>query len=83
MHRSVRMTVVAAALSLAFAGGAWTASAQNERHPVLRASIRQLEGIKDRLEKAPSDFGGHKAAAIESINHAMTDLRQAIEFDRK
>ncbi len=86
MTRSIRMGLMALGLVVAFAGGAWTVNAQNrgnERHPVLRASIRQLEAIEDRLQHAPSDFGGHKASAIEAIDHARNELREAIEYDRK
>ncbi len=58
-------------------------NAKHERHPVLQQSIRQLEGVKDRLQKAPTDFGGHRAAAVEAITRAITELRQAETFDKK
>jgi hypothetical protein len=50
---------------------------------VLQRSITQLETLRGRLQKAPSDFGGHKAKAIDAINLAMDELRQAINFDKK
>ena len=82
MKKHMRVIMLAIGLTVAAATGAWSVEAQ-EKHPVLRNSIQQLEGIKDRLQKAPTDFGGHKAAAIESINHAMRELDQAIAFDKK
>jgi hypothetical protein len=54
-----------------------------EGHPVLQNSIRQIEGVKDRLQKAPRDFGGHKEAAIDALNHALNELHQAVQFDQK
>ena len=32
------------------------------------------------MEAAPHDFGGHKAAAIQSSRQAIQDLRQALSF---
>jgi hypothetical protein len=55
----------------------------NERHPVLKNSMRQLENIKDRLQKAPTDFGGHREKAVDAITHAISELQQAIQFDSK
>jgi hypothetical protein len=54
-----------------------------EGHPVLQNSMRQLENIKDRLQKAPTDFGGHREKAVDAITHAISELQQAIQFDQK
>lgn len=55
-----------------------------EKHPEIRACIRQLEKTKFDLEhKAASDFHGHKAAAIKSINEAMEQLNQALQSDKE
>lgn len=86
MSRTIRMTLAVATLLVAFAGGAALAQggqAKREGHPVLQNSIRQIETIKDRLQNAPSDFGGHRVAAIEALNHAISELQQAIQFDKK
>lgn len=86
MSRTIRMTLAVATLLVAFAGGAATAQGgqtKREAHPVLQNSIRQIEAIKDRLQNAPSDFGGHRVAAIEALNHAISELQQAIQFDKK
>jgi hypothetical protein len=45
--------------------------------------MRQLEAVKDRLQKAPTDFGGHREKAVDAIGHAISELQQAIEFDKK
>ena len=86
MKRLIRTSLVAIALTAAFAQGGWTVHAtqgRREGHPVLQNSIHQIEAIKDRLQKAPSDFGGHTVAAIEALNHAVSELHQAIQFDKK
>lgn len=55
-----------------------------EPHPVIRHSIRQLEAVKNELTtKAARDFGGHKAAAIKSIDEAIHHLQEALEYDKK
>jgi hypothetical protein len=83
MRRYVRTSIVAVSLGAAFLGAGYRVAAGQEKHPVLRNSIRQLEGVRDRLQKAPTDFGGHKEAAIDAIGHAIHELEQAIQFDRR
>jgi hypothetical protein len=96
MSRTVRHRVIGLALATLIGSGVWTAvpmaqaapkpASQNqegkERHPVLQNSIRQIEAIKDRLQNAPTDFGGHKEAAIDALNRAMNELRQAVQYDK-
>lgn len=88
MSQSIRRSMIALGLAAALSGGAWSVHAQGnkagaERHPVLQNSKRQLEAIKDRLQKAPTDFGGHREKAVDAIGHAISELDQAIEFDKK
>jgi hypothetical protein len=52
-------------------------------HPRLGRALASLEGAKDYLEKAPNDFGGHKAASIKACEEAIAQLKQAIKFDAK
>jgi hypothetical protein len=91
--RSVILLTRATALSLAlfFAGGALisltgenSAQAQEnkERHPHIRAAIRELREAKKELEKADHDFGGHRKEAIEAINVAIKQLEKALKFDK-
>jgi hypothetical protein len=55
---------------------------QTERaaHPRISRAIRELEDAIKYMEAAPHDFGGHKAAAIQSSRQAIQDLRQALSF---
>jgi spore germination protein YaaH len=54
-----------------------------EQHPHIRAAIRELEEAKHELETAAHDFGGHRKEAIEAIDSAIRQLRQALEYDKK
>ena len=56
---------------------------RNEKHPHIRAAIHELEEAKRELQRADHDFGGHRVEAIESIDNAIKQLRQALQFDKK
>ena len=89
MKQRIRAAVVSITLIGVGAGTAYTTRAYaqggrgKEAHPVIQNSIRQIEGVKDRLQKAPWDFGGHKVAAIEALDRALGELHQAEQADRK
>jgi hypothetical protein len=72
-------------VALACVDGTWVAEAQSkkEAHPALERAIEQIDHIKARLQEAPKDFGGHKQKAIEALNLAKDELREAIQFDRR
>ena len=71
----------AAAAGAALAAGMGTAAAAP--HRALRAAIDSLERAKFDLMHADHDFGGHKMEAIQSIDHAIEQLRIAMRFDRR
>jgi hypothetical protein len=98
MKQSIRKTLVILGLIVTCAGGGYstpTLKAEGQRagagqtkgakegHPILQNSIKQIEGVRDRLQKAPWDFGGHKEAAIDSLSRALNELHQAEQFDKK
>jgi hypothetical protein len=56
---------------------------KKERHPHIRAAIRELREAKRELEHADHDFGGHRVEAIEAINVAIKQLETALQFDKK
>jgi hypothetical protein len=47
-------------------------------HPRVAAAIRELEGAIAYMERAPHDFGGHKAAVIRDSEAALVELRAAL-----
>jgi hypothetical protein len=69
-----------AAAGLALLAGATAAHA--EPHPAIRAAINALQKARNDLQHAAHDFGGHRVAAIESIDRALEQLRLALQFDR-
>ena len=51
-------------------------------HPKMREAIASLEAAKAELERANTDFGGHKAEALEAVNNALKRLRLALQFEK-
>jgi hypothetical protein len=85
----MRSLLFSAALAAALSPVAASAQGQPERpplareraeHPRIASAIRELEEAIRYMEKAPHDFGGHKAAALASSRQAVTDLRQALAY---
>lgn len=59
------------------------APAPQERHPVIREAIGELEHTREILAReAARDFGGHRAAAVRHIDQALHELHKALERDR-
>ena len=54
-----------------------------ERHPAIRNAIRALEKAKDDLQHADHDFGGHRAEALAECDRAITQLKLALQYDKK
>jgi hypothetical protein len=48
--------------------------------PEIFKAATKLQAAKHDLWMAKNDFGGHKVAAIQAINQALDELRQAEEF---
>ena len=64
---------------LAFLAGASPALAK-EKYPNLDKAIHALEAAKGDLNKAPHDFGGHKADALAACDEAIKQLGLAKQF---
>jgi hypothetical protein len=54
--------------------------AEKAIHPRIAKSIKELNETIAVLEKAPNDFGGHKAAAISACQEAVAQLKLALEY---
>ena len=57
-----------------------TIRSEAANHPRIAAAIRELEGAIAYMERAPHDFGGHKAAAIRDSQTALVELRAALAY---
>ncbi len=64
---------------LAFLAAASPASA-GEKYPNLDKAIRALKAAEGDLNKAPHDFGGHKADALAACEEAIKQLGLAKQF---
>lgn len=51
-----------------------------ERHPHLRAAMRDLRQAANQLGHADHDFGGHRVKALELVKQAEGELREAFEW---
>ena len=57
-----------------------TGKQELREHPRIAAAIRELEGAIQYMERAPHDFGGHKAKAIADSRQAIQQLRLAMQY---
>ena len=55
----------------------------NEQHPEIRTAIEHLEQAKRNLENAAHEFGGHRSKALQHVNQALQECREALNFDKK
>jgi hypothetical protein len=86
MSKSTRRQTMTRAGALALAALGVTAAsvrAEPEKHPHIRAAIKELRDAKKELETADHDFGGHRVNAIKAIDHAIEQLEKALKFDKK
>jgi hypothetical protein len=56
--------------------------AQNERewHPRIARAIEALRDAREYMERAPHDFGGHKADALRATDQALRQLNLALRY---
>ena len=64
------------------AGAAHEHRERGEKHPMIHAAINKLRAAKAELEKAAHDYGGHRVKAIEAIDRALEELRDALQSDK-
>jgi hypothetical protein len=81
-----RIPVVVAAFALASMVSLGSAismaeEAEGEHHPHIHAALRELREAKEELKTAAHDFGGHRADAVDAVEHAIKQLRKALESD--
>ncbi|HXC07077.1 MAG TPA: hypothetical protein VNZ86_20095, partial [Bacteroidia bacterium] len=52
-------------------------------HPRIEKAIHEMEDAIAYMEKAPHDFGGHKADAIADTKKAIQSLKKALAYRAK
>ena len=55
---------------------------EKREHPRIARAIKDLQDAVDYMQKAPHDFGGHRAEAVEASKRAIEQLKLALEFDK-
>ena len=63
--------------------GGQMGGAGKEDHPHIEAAMKALENAKHQLETAAQDFSGHRAKALEHVNQALDECREALKADKK
>jgi hypothetical protein len=59
------------------------AQQKKEHHPHIRRAIEELREVKKELKEAAHDFGGHRAEAINAVDHAAEQMENALKLDKK
>jgi hypothetical protein len=72
-RQGLRLAPLLALLAVAFP------AIPQDRHPHLRAAIRELRAVREEMRNSPDDLCGHRAAAIRSAELALRQLQQADE----
>ena len=65
---------------LPMAAAAETTQQEKAAHPNIAKAVDALEAAIRDMEKAPHDFGGHKADAINASQEALRQLRAALQY---
>jgi hypothetical protein len=47
--------------------------------PNITKAITALTAVQGDLQKAATDFGGHKAAALKAVNEALSELGACLQ----
>ena len=65
---------------LPLTAAAETTQQEKASHPNIARAIDALDVAIRDMEKAPHDFGGHKADAIKASQEAVRQLRAALQY---
>jgi hypothetical protein len=72
----------AAAVPAATPQPAATPAALPEPHPEIRQAIGALRNVRNHLEHAAHDFGGHRVEAIKAIDESLRQLNECLKYDK-
>ena len=70
-------------VTTAFVIASQNMKSEANEHPRIEKAIHQLEDAIEYMEKAPHDFGGHKAEALEDSRKAVKSLKLALAYRAK
>jgi hypothetical protein len=52
-----------------------------EKHPELRAALRNLKAAKAELQKGARDFKGERVEALKYTDRAISEVKEALKSD--
>jgi hypothetical protein len=81
MTRFTRRAVAGLAIVTTFGLGAVTGALADQ--PRMKSALKHLQMARSELESASSDKGGHRVAALQSVDEAIRHTRMGIEYDRR
>ncbi len=83
MKKRMWLAVLAGMLLFGLGVQRATSSQAREPHPRIVAAMRALENAKKELQAAERDFGGHRTKAVEHVDQALRECREALATDKK
>jgi hypothetical protein len=81
MTRFTRRAVTGLAIVTTFGLGAVTGALADQ--PRMKSALKHLQMARSELEAASSDKGGHRVAALQSVDEAIRHTRMGIDYDRR
>src|SRR5215469_6837665 len=75
-------TSMSVAIVLVLGLSALTTLAAPEAHPNIRKAIAALRDARQEMNRANNDFCGHKAEALKATDYAISQLQEALRYDR-
>ncbi len=87
----MKKLILTCSIVLAFAVGVFATTAftnyekqkEAKKHPRIEKAIDAMKDALEYMDKAPDDFGGHKAAAIADTKAALKSLHEALGYRYK
>ncbi|HZE22682.1 MAG TPA: hypothetical protein VE054_01710 [Blattabacteriaceae bacterium] len=80
VSRLFALTIILGLLSVPITA---VASYDDDDQPHMQAALEALQQAKHHLEEAKHDKGGHRAAAIKSIDAAINHVKEGMEVGEK
>lgn len=77
----VRKSLIAGAFGATLALGAAIGVAVADQ-PYMHSALDNLRDAKRNLESASTDHGGHRVAALRSVNDAIHEVEEGIRWER-
>jgi hypothetical protein len=82
-RRDVLHTLAAGGLAAAVLAVTTRSANAAEKHPHIRAALKELKEARVELKEGDKIFGGHREKALKAVDEAIEQLDKALEFAEK